>query len=355
MHSKLTPLVIVASLLLGVFAVRGAAARRGAADHRADGRRVRRDAGRVARRSGAARHASRSRSCSGRSPASSTSTRRPARAESMVVVRFHVGEDEEARIVRLNQKLAANFDLMPPGASPPLVKPRSIDDVPDPGADAVGRRLRRRRSCGSSPHSCTKRSRRSPDVSEVTHHRRPAARGPRRARSGARWPRYASRPARRAAARSPRANARARAGGIVAGNRATRARGGPLARRGRRRAPRGRRLVRAAGPCYLSDVADGQRRRREPDAYVMHYPRDGGRLPRRHDLPIAKRKGTNAIDVDAARSHAEARDDARRTSLPSRRAAHRHAQLRRDRRARSRTSCSSTCCSPSSRSRRSSG
>src|SRR5512136_2229338 len=49
---------------------------------------------------------------------------------SMVIVRFRVGEAEEAALVRLNQKLQANFDLIPPGASPPLVKPRSIDDVP---------------------------------------------------------------------------------------------------------------------------------------------------------------------------------------------------------------------------------
>jgi multidrug efflux pump subunit AcrB len=49
---------------------------------------------------------------------------------SMAVVRFRVGEDEEDSIVRLNQKMAANLDLVPPGASPPLIKPRSIDDVP---------------------------------------------------------------------------------------------------------------------------------------------------------------------------------------------------------------------------------
>ena len=49
---------------------------------------------------------------------------------SMAVVRFFVGEDEEKAIVRLNQKMFANFDLIPPGASPPLIKPRSIDDVP---------------------------------------------------------------------------------------------------------------------------------------------------------------------------------------------------------------------------------
>jgi multidrug efflux pump subunit AcrB len=50
--------------------------------------------------------------------------------QSMVVVRFKVGEPEEAAIVRLNQKLAANFDRIPPGVIGPLVKPRSIDDVP---------------------------------------------------------------------------------------------------------------------------------------------------------------------------------------------------------------------------------
>ncbi|MGZ8853307.1 MAG: efflux RND transporter permease subunit, partial [Thermoanaerobaculia bacterium] len=49
---------------------------------------------------------------------------------SMVVVRFKVGQDEEKAIVRLNQKLQANADLIPPGAYGPLVKPRSIDDVP---------------------------------------------------------------------------------------------------------------------------------------------------------------------------------------------------------------------------------
>jgi multidrug efflux pump subunit AcrB len=56
------------------------------------------------------------------------STSSPGRA--MAVVRFYVGENEEASIVRLNQKMAANFDLIPPGASMPIVKPRSIDDVP---------------------------------------------------------------------------------------------------------------------------------------------------------------------------------------------------------------------------------
>ena len=35
---------------------------------------------------------------------------------SMAIVRFYVGQDEEKSIVRLNQKLLANVDLIPPGA-----------------------------------------------------------------------------------------------------------------------------------------------------------------------------------------------------------------------------------------------
>ena len=49
---------------------------------------------------------------------------------STAIVRFLVGQNEAEALVRLNQKLNANLDLIPPGASMPLVKPRSIDDVP---------------------------------------------------------------------------------------------------------------------------------------------------------------------------------------------------------------------------------
>ncbi len=50
--------------------------------------------------------------------------------QSLLVVRFYVGEDLETSIVRLNQKLATNFDRIPLGVSPPLIKPHTIDDVP---------------------------------------------------------------------------------------------------------------------------------------------------------------------------------------------------------------------------------
>ncbi len=49
---------------------------------------------------------------------------------SMAVVRFYVGEDETKSLVKLYNKLYSNMDLIPPGASFPLIKKRSIDDVP---------------------------------------------------------------------------------------------------------------------------------------------------------------------------------------------------------------------------------
>ncbi|MBU0482554.1 MAG: efflux RND transporter permease subunit [Proteobacteria bacterium] len=56
------------------------------------------------------------------------STSMPGR--SLLIARFYVGENMENAIVRLNQKLATNFDRIPSGVSPPLVKPHTIDDVP---------------------------------------------------------------------------------------------------------------------------------------------------------------------------------------------------------------------------------
>jgi len=49
---------------------------------------------------------------------------------SMLVVRFYVGTKEEDAIVKTYNKLYSNFDRIPPGVSQPLIKARSIDDVP---------------------------------------------------------------------------------------------------------------------------------------------------------------------------------------------------------------------------------
>jgi len=51
-------------------------------------------------------------------------------AASVVIVRFKVGTPIEAALIRLNQKLQGNVDRSPSGATPPLVKSRTIDDVP---------------------------------------------------------------------------------------------------------------------------------------------------------------------------------------------------------------------------------
>ncbi len=48
----------------------------------------------------------------------------------LVTARFRVGEDQERSVVKVKAKLDAAADQLPPGASPPLVKPYSIDDVP---------------------------------------------------------------------------------------------------------------------------------------------------------------------------------------------------------------------------------
>lgn len=50
--------------------------------------------------------------------------------QSMVVVRFLVGQDQERAFVRLREKLQSHYDIIPPGATQPIIKPQSIDNVP---------------------------------------------------------------------------------------------------------------------------------------------------------------------------------------------------------------------------------
>ena len=49
---------------------------------------------------------------------------------SLIIARFKVGEDMEDALVRLYNKLMSNMDKLPPGARQPLVKPMDINDVP---------------------------------------------------------------------------------------------------------------------------------------------------------------------------------------------------------------------------------
>ena len=49
---------------------------------------------------------------------------------SMATARFLVGTDMEKAITRMNNKMFGNADLWPPTITPPLIKVRSIDVVP---------------------------------------------------------------------------------------------------------------------------------------------------------------------------------------------------------------------------------
>lgn len=48
----------------------------------------------------------------------------------LIIVRFYVGEPMEQSLVNLYDKLMSNQDLLPPGAAPFQVKPRDVNDVP---------------------------------------------------------------------------------------------------------------------------------------------------------------------------------------------------------------------------------
>jgi len=48
----------------------------------------------------------------------------------LVTVRFRVGENQDISVAKVQAKASALADAMPPGATQPIVKPHSIDDVP---------------------------------------------------------------------------------------------------------------------------------------------------------------------------------------------------------------------------------
>jgi len=218
--------------------------------------------------------------------------------QSMAIVRFRVGEDEERSIVRLNQKMFANFDLIPPGATQPLVKPRSIDDVPILALTLSGERydpftLRR---VASLLHDQVKTV---PDVSEVKiiggqrrqvrvilDTARMAARGV--APDGL-------------AATLAQANRQLQSGSFAERNREFLVETGGFLRTAEdvgnvvAGVPGGR-------PVYLRDVADIVDGPEEPADYVLHGagPASGEKAPSLSPavtLSVAKRKGTNAIRV----------------------------------------------------------
>jgi multidrug efflux pump subunit AcrB len=212
--------------------------------------------------------------------------------QSMVIVRFLVGEDEERALVRLNQKLQANFDRIPPGASPPIVKPRSIDDVPIAAVTLWGSAYEDDvlRSLAVQVREALTEV---PDVSEVTvlggRPREIAVDlDPARLAAAAIDPMQLSRIL-------EAANARATVAGLVAGGEVGRLEAG----RHLETVTAVRDVVVSAQPhrsIRLGDVARVADVHAPPTSYVRFYSRDGGSQPA-VTLAVAKRKGANAITV----------------------------------------------------------
>ena len=212
--------------------------------------------------------------------------------QSMVVVRFKVGEAEEAALVRLNQKLAANADRIPPGVIGPMVKPRSIDDVPILAVTVWSARYGddQLRALAAQLRDAIAEVN---DVSEVTL----IGGRPRQLRvdvDPARLAAYGLDPlaVQRAIAGT---NARTTASGPVTGGQIT---GLDAGNRLRTADEVGRVVVSAASgrPVLVRDLAEVVDGDAEPTAYVTYQSREAGAQPA-VTIAVAKRKGTNAIDV----------------------------------------------------------
>jgi len=293
-HSKLTPLVIAASLLLGVYAVIALPREEepqiivpmvdvfvdvpGAAATEVE-QRVTRPLEQMVWEIPGVEYV--------------YSTSSAARA--MLVVRFLVGEDEERALVRLNQKLTANAALLLPGTSAPLVKARSIDDVPVMALTLWGGGyddVQLRQMAGTVQESLKE----LPRISEVSI----IGGRPRQITVELDPPALAARGVDPLALQQALSGANARAGAhaTIAGNRTTALEAGTWPAT----ASAVRNVVAAMNDgtaVRVGDVATVTDGGGEPDSYVVQHPRRGEAYPA-VTLSIAKRKGTNAVDLTKA-------------------------------------------------------
>jgi multidrug efflux pump subunit AcrB len=212
--------------------------------------------------------------------------------QSLVIVRFMVGQAEEAALVRLNQKLAANADRIPPGVVGPIVKPRSIDDVPIMAITVWSERYGddQMRSLAAQLRDAIAEV---TDVSEVTL----IGGRPRQLRvdvDPSRLAAYELDPLsvqRAIAATNARdtASGSVGAGQIVGLEAGTHLKTADEVRRVVVRSSSGRAVT-------VSDVAEVRDGDAEPTSYVTYQSRESGAHPA-VTIAVAKRKGTNAIDV----------------------------------------------------------
>src|SRR6266852_1253670 len=216
---------------------------------------------------------------------------------SLVIVRFYVGTKEEDAIVKTYNKLYSNFDRIPQGVSQPIIKVRSIDDVPILALTFWGKNYdayQLRRIAGELEHSLKQLD----DVSETTI----IGGQPRKLRvvlDTQRLAAYGLTPS-SVVMQLGAANTRSQAGSFARGNQEFQVEAGNFFAR-----PEELQQVvvgvHAGRPVYLRDVVetitDGPA---EPDSYVLFASANGTTSSSAHaeypavTITLAKRKGANA-------------------------------------------------------------
>ena len=221
--------------------------------------------------------------------------------QSLVIVRFLVGTPQEDALIKVYSKLYSNFDQIPPGVSQPIIKARSIDDVPILSLTLWGEHYdgNQLRAIADEIHHNVEQI---PDVSEST-----VIGGlPRTMRvmlSSARLNAYGLSPL-TIVGRLQAANASLQAGSFAEGNQEVRLDVGNLFKD--QKDLESVVVAMSEGrPVYLRDVAeqiaDGPS---EPANYVLFGTTDAsavaGRAAQQYPgvtITVAKRKGTNATDI----------------------------------------------------------
>ena len=213
----------------------------------------------------------------------------------MVTVRFDVGEDQERSVTRVRAKLAGADGVLPAAALAPVVKPHSIDDVPVLTLTLHSDRYDANALRQIAVH-LEDEIRTVPDVAETfvvggePKQVRVALDPARLTASGI--------TAGEVAIALTSANARLQAGELSTANQVYRVDvGAPLTSA----ADVGTVVVgvRAGAPVYLQNVADVTDGFGEPTSYVSHLGREGG-ASAAVTISVAKRKGANATTVTAA-------------------------------------------------------
>ena len=213
----------------------------------------------------------------------------------LITARFLVGTEPEMALARLYGKILANMDLAPPGATPPLVTIHGINEVPiltltlSGGSDPGDGYLLRQQAA-----ELAVALKRLPDVAETWV----TGGAPREVAVTLDPAALAARGLSAAAVLRAigAANAELPAGDLLAGNRSIPIRVGHLLRQVDDVRDVVVALV-AGHPVYLRDVARVTDGPAEPDQYVSYLEGNGSEFEPAVTIALAKRAGTNAAHI----------------------------------------------------------